>query len=136
MNTLTELEALERMLLDERNALRDNKLDVLESILPRKQRALRRITDGLGAVRVPGAEGGDSRVAVRSDLASDERALIHQQLERCLKLNEGNGAILRVRHSLNHRLLGILLGNKNDSAVYGKTGGMRARSTKRLFGQI
>jgi len=122
-SVIERLEAVRLLLLEERALLEQSDIGGLESLLVRKEAAMR-LLHGKGLVD-PDAPSGAS--AVEGDLSDHEKNQLQERFAVLRRENEINGALIEAAVERS-RALGALVAVKESTTVYGERGRMRGPS--------
>ena len=120
---MDRLEAVRVLLLEERTLLEQSDIGGLESLLVRKEAAMRLLSGkGLTDEGLP----DDSR-ADEGDLSEDEKNQLQERFAVLRRENEINGALIEAAVQRS-RALGSLVAATSATSVYGERGRMRGPS--------
>jgi flagellar biosynthesis/type III secretory pathway chaperone len=120
---MDRLEAVRVLLLEERALLEQSDIGGLESLLVRKEAAMRLLAgQGLTDEGLPADSGVDE-----SDLSEQEKNQLQERFAVLRRENEINGALIEAAVQRS-KTLGSLVASSSATSVYGERGRMRGPS--------
>jgi len=122
-SVMDRLEAVRVLLLEERALLEQSDIGGLESLLVRKEAAMRLLAgQGLTDEGLPADSGVDE-----SDLSEQEKNQLQERFAVLRRENEINGALIEAAVQRS-KTLGSLVASSSATSVYGERGRMRGPS--------